>query len=170
MGTGSYFAGLQAGYNRMLPSRFLLGVEMDFSAPNTIAGSQTASSAAGGQASYTETVLDFGTLRGRLGYAFDDNWLVYGTGGVAWTYDKLERTQLAGTPVGGNVAVGTTRSGAVCGDGAGQQVPVSKSRSRRTGPPSSNFSQPTSEIARRAFPRPVKHSHRTSRCKVSCSA
>ena len=66
MGTGSYFAGLQAGYNRMLPSRFLLGMEMDFSAPNTVAGSQTTSSAAGGLASYTETVLDFGTLRGRI--------------------------------------------------------------------------------------------------------
>jgi high affinity Mn2+ porin len=52
-GTGSYFAGLQAGYNYMLPSRFLLGVEMDFSAPNTIAGSQTVSSASSGQASYT---------------------------------------------------------------------------------------------------------------------
>ena len=94
-GTGSYFAGLQAGYNRMLPSRFLSGVEMDFSAPNTIAGSQTISSAAGGPASYTDSVLDFGTLRGRFGYAFD-HWLVYGTGGVAWTYDKLERTQSLG--------------------------------------------------------------------------
>src|SRR5271169_3359448 len=108
-GTGSYFAGLQAGYNRMFPSRFLLGVAMDFSAPNTIAGSQTVSSAASGQASYIDTVTDFGTLRGRFGYDFD-HWLVYGTGGVAWTYDKLERTQLAGMPVGGNVAIGTTEA------------------------------------------------------------
>jgi high affinity Mn2+ porin len=108
-GTGSYFAGMQAGYNYMLPSRFLLGIEMDFSTPNTMAGSQTVSPVSSGQASYTDTVLDFGTLRGRFGYAFGD-WLVYGTGGFAWTYDKPERTQLAGMPVGGDVAIGTTEA------------------------------------------------------------
>ncbi len=128
-GTGSYFAGLQAGYNRMLASRFLLGVEMDFSAPNTIAGSQTISSAPSGQASYTDTVLDFGTLRGRFGYAFD-HWLVYGTGGVAWTYDKLERTQLAGMPVGGNAAIGTTEAALLWrwgwAAGAGVEVPIAQ--------------------------------------------
>ena len=126
-GTGSYFAGLQAGYNRMLPSHWLLGVEMDFSAPNTVQGSQTFSSAASGQASYTDTVLDFGTLRGRVGYAFE-RWLVYGTGGVAWTYDKLERTQLAGVPVGGNVAIGTTEAALLWrwgwAAGAGVEVPI----------------------------------------------
>ncbi len=126
-GTGSYFAGLQAGYNRMLPSRFVLGVEMDFSAPNTIMGSQTISSVPSGQASFTDTVLDFGTLRGRVGYAFD-HWLVYGTGGVAWTYDKLERTQLAGMPVGGNVAIGTTEAALLWrwgwAAGAGVEVPI----------------------------------------------
>lgn len=128
-GTGSYFAGLQAGYNYMLPSRFLLGVEMDVSTPNTIAGSQTVSSAASGQASYTDTVLDFGTLRGRVGYAFD-HWLVYGTGGVAWTYDKLERTQLAGVPLGGNVATGTTEAALLWRwgwtAGAGVEVPIAQ--------------------------------------------
>jgi high affinity Mn2+ porin len=128
-GTGSYFAGLQTGYNRMLPSRFLLGVEMDFSAPNTIAGSQTVSSAPSGQASYADTVLDFGTLRGRIGYAFD-HWLVYGTGGVAWTYDRLERTQLAGMPVGGNVAIGTTEAALLWrwgwAAGAGVEIPIAQ--------------------------------------------
>jgi high affinity Mn2+ porin len=126
-GTGSYFAGLQAGYNRMLPSHWLFGVEMDFSAPNTVQGSQTVSSAPSGQASYTDTVLDFGTLRGRVGYAFD-RWLVYGTGGVAWSYDKLERTQLAGMPVGGNVAIGTTEAALLWrwgwAAGAGVEVPI----------------------------------------------
>jgi high affinity Mn2+ porin len=126
-GTGSYFAGLQAGYNRMLPSHWLWGVEMDFSSPNTIAGSQTVSSAAGGQASYTDTVEDFGTLRARVGYAFD-RWLVYGTGGVAWSYDKLERTQLAGMPIGGNVAIGATEAALLWrwgwAAGAGVEVPI----------------------------------------------
>jgi len=126
-GTGSYFLGLQAGYNRMLPSRFLWGVEMDFSAPNTIAGSQTVSSAASGLASYTDTVLDFGTLRGRVGYAFG-HWLVYGTGGVAWTYDQLQRTQLAGMPPGGNIAIGATEADFLWrwgwAAGAGLEVPI----------------------------------------------
>ena len=33
-GTGSFFAGFQGGYNFMLPSRLLLGVEADASFPN----------------------------------------------------------------------------------------------------------------------------------------
>jgi high affinity Mn2+ porin len=126
-GTGSYFAGLQAGYNRMLPSHFLVGVEADFSSPNTIAGSQTFSSALSGQASYTDTILQFGTVRGRVGYVFD-RWLVYGTGGVAWSYDKLERTQLAGMPAGGSAGLGTTEAALLWrwgwAAGAGVEVPI----------------------------------------------
>jgi high affinity Mn2+ porin len=108
-GAGSYFVGMQAGYNYMLPSRFLIGFEADFSAPNTLAGAQTISSALIGQASYNDTLLQFGTARGRIGYAFD-RWLVYGTGGVAWAYDRLTRTQLAGTPAGGTADVGTSEA------------------------------------------------------------
>ena len=126
-GTGSFFAGLQAGYNYMLPSRFLVGFEADFSAPNTIAGTQTISSALIGQASYSDTVLNFGTVRGRVGYAFN-HWLVYGTGGVAWAYDKLTRTQLAGTPAGGTADVGTTEAALLWRwgwtAGAGVEVPI----------------------------------------------
>lgn len=126
-GTGSYFVGLQAGYNYMLPSRYVIGFEADVSAPNTLAGSQTISSALIGQASYNDTVLQFGTARGRVGYAFD-HWLVYGTGGVAWTYDKLTRTQLAGTPVGGTATAGTTEAALLWrwgwAAGAGIEVPI----------------------------------------------
>lgn len=126
-GTGSYFVGLQAGYNYMLPSRFLIGFEADYSAPNTLAGTQTIASPLIGQASYNDTVLQFGTARGRLGYAFD-HWLLYGTGGFAWTYDRLTRTQFAGIPVGGTATAGTSeaallwRFGLV--GGAGVEVPV----------------------------------------------
>ena len=55
-GTGSYFGGLQAGYNHLLPSRVLLGVEADISFPNMISGSRTMTSPATGTASYTEHV------------------------------------------------------------------------------------------------------------------
>jgi high affinity Mn2+ porin len=126
-GTGSFFAGLQAGYNHMFSSRLLVGIEADFSAPNTIAGSETISSALSGQASYRDTVLQAETARGRIGYVFD-HWLVYGTGGVAWTYDKLERTQLIGMPVGGSAVVGTTEAALLWrwgwAAGAGVEIPI----------------------------------------------
>ncbi|MDA9433995.1 carbohydrate porin [Bradyrhizobium sp. CCBAU 51627] len=105
-GTGSYLFGVQGGYNLMLPSRLVMGFEADFSAPNMLAGEQTVTSVSGGTASYRDTVLGMGTARGRLGYALD-HWLFYATGGFAWSYDRLERTQLAGTPLVGNAAVGT---------------------------------------------------------------
>ena len=34
-------------------------------------------------------------MRGRVGYA-SVNWLLYATGGFAWSYDQITRTQLAG--------------------------------------------------------------------------
>ena len=49
-----------------------------------------------GQESLSETVLDMGTVRGRIGYAPGD-WLLYATGGFAWTYDQLKLTQANGT-------------------------------------------------------------------------
>ena len=93
-GTGSFFGGLQAGYNYTLPSHLVLGVEGDVSFPNTIRGNQTISSASIGEANYDETVQYFGTLRGRIGYSFN-NWLVYGTSGLAWTYDQFTRAHLS---------------------------------------------------------------------------
>ena len=104
-GTGSYLFGVQAGYNYMLPSHWLIGFEADASAPNTLAGSQNGLSPINGLATYNDTVLDFGTARARIGYAFGQ-YLVYGTGGFAWSYDRLQRTQLTG----GIVAAGTTET------------------------------------------------------------
>jgi len=108
-GTGSYFAGLQAGYNYVLPSRILLGVEADVSFPNTIAGTAVVSSPANGTANYSEQVELNGTVRGRVGYA-PGHWLFYATGGFAWSYDQFGRTQLAGMPAGGTAAPGTTEN------------------------------------------------------------
>lgn len=121
-GTGSYFIGLQAGYNYTLPSGIVLGVEADVSFPNTIMGTQTISSPSLGQATYEEQVEYSGTVRGRLGYAFG-KWLFYGTGGYAWTDDQFARTQVAGTPTGGTAVPGTAesrlalRSGWIAGGG-----------------------------------------------------
>jgi len=99
-GTGSFFGGLQAGYDYMLPNRFIIGAEVDASFPSfqnpfgiSIGGTSTFSSLFGTE-SYSETVLSSGTVRGRIGYA-PGNWLFYATGGFAWTYDQLTLTQLA---------------------------------------------------------------------------
>ncbi len=40
--------------------------------------------------------LKLAAMEGRVGYVLDKNWLVYGTGGFAWSYDQSTRTQLAG--------------------------------------------------------------------------
>ena len=87
-------------YNYVLPNRFVIGAEADASFPSiqnpegiSIGGTSTFSSPLGPE-SYSETVLSSGTLRGRIGYA-PGNWLLYATGGFAWTYDQLTLTQLA---------------------------------------------------------------------------
>ncbi len=114
--TGSDFAGFQGGYNYLLPSRWLLGLEADVSFPSfadtplhTISGINTLASPSIGVASYSEQVEFSGTVRGRVGYA-PGNWLFYATGGFAWTYDQFTRTQLAGTPAGGTAVPGTVES------------------------------------------------------------
>jgi len=104
-GTGSYFGGLQAGYNRLLPSRLLIGLEADVTFPNSIKGSQTFSSATNGEARHEEIVQMSGTVRGRIGYA-PGGWLLYATGGLAWSFEKFSRTQLAGVPANGTALPG----------------------------------------------------------------
>jgi high affinity Mn2+ porin len=112
-GTGSYVAGLQGGYNYVSPSRLMLGVEADVSLPNSdvvvpfsVSGNQTVASPAIGQVTYGESVISYGSVRARVGYAFDQ-LLVYGTGGFAWTYDQLSRSQDAAPAAGGIAAAGT---------------------------------------------------------------
>jgi high affinity Mn2+ porin len=99
--TGSFFEGLHAGYNFMLPNRFVIGAEADATFPAfqnlnglSIGGSTTFfSPVAGSLETYNETMLASGTVRGRIGYA-PGHWLLYATGGLAWTYDQLTLTQL----------------------------------------------------------------------------
>lgn len=79
---GSFFGGLQAGFNYVLPSRVLLDAELDTSFPSwprlpsgvnpfgvSIGGSSTFNSSTLGPVSLAQTVLTSGTLRGRIGYA-----------------------------------------------------------------------------------------------------
>ena len=129
-GSGSFFAGLQGGHNVVLPSRVLFGVEADVSFPNSVAGASVGASNTG-IVSRGDTVLHSGTARGRAGYVLDNNWLVYGTGGFAWSYDQLKRTQLSG----GVLSPGTDEGAFLWrfgwAAGAGVEVPVAPNWSAR---------------------------------------
>jgi high affinity Mn2+ porin len=100
--SGSWFEGVQGGYNWMLENRVVLGIEGDGSFPTfpdpvtglTIGGISNFTSPTFGTGSFSENVLASGTLRGRIGYA-PGHWLFYATGGLAWTYDQQTLTQNA---------------------------------------------------------------------------
>jgi len=128
-GSGSYFIGLGAGYNTMLSSRVVLGVEADVSFPNTIRGTQSFASPGSGTASFAEAVELSGTARGKLGYA-PGPWMIYATGGLAWTYDRFTRMQIGGTTASGILAPGdqedrimVPRVGYAAGAGAELKLP-----------------------------------------------
>ena len=109
-GTGSYAIGLSAGYDYMLPSRVVVGLEADVTFPNTISGGAVVS----GPAMLKEAVLTSGTLRARIGYA-PRSWLFYATGGFAWSRDQSTLGPLDGAD--GNKA-SFTRLGTAWGAGA----------------------------------------------------
>jgi high affinity Mn2+ porin len=101
--SGSWFEGVQAGYNWMLRNRLVLGLEADGSFPPfpdpvtglNIGGISNFKSPTFGAGSFSENVLASGTVRGRVGYA-PGHWLFYATGGLAWSYDHQTLTQNAG--------------------------------------------------------------------------
>lgn len=102
--TGSFFAGLQAGYDYMLANRLVVGLTVDASFPSfrnqdgiSIGGMSLFTSPSLGPKTFSETILTFGTVRGRVGYA-PGNWLLYATGGYAWTFNQSTVNQLGSGP------------------------------------------------------------------------
>ena len=87
---GSLYGGVQAGYNYVLPSRLLLGIEADITFPNfqTYENGVIFTGATTQGTTVTDQIDYIATLRGRFGYAFD-RWLVYGTGGLAWSQARF---------------------------------------------------------------------------------
>jgi outer membrane immunogenic protein len=75
-----WFGGGQLGYNYQLATNWVAGVEADAAA--TDIDLRNAPLFAG----FHNHLEDFGTVRGRLGYAWD-RLLVYGTGGWAWGHE-----------------------------------------------------------------------------------
>jgi len=100
--SGSWFEGVQSGYNLMLRNRMVLGIEADGSFPTfpdpvsglTTGGISNFTSPSFGAGTFSENVLASGTVRGRIGYA-PGHWLFYATGGLAWTYDQQTLVQNA---------------------------------------------------------------------------
>jgi high affinity Mn2+ porin len=84
---GGLYAGLQGGYNFVLPSRLLLGIEGDMSFANFYVDDQITSRTTG-RSLVTEQIDYIARLRGRVGYAFG-RWIVYGTGGLAYSQARL---------------------------------------------------------------------------------
>lgn len=90
-----YAIGAQLGYNHQLVSGMTLGVETDL----TFSGIDGA--AAGG----IFTADYIGTLRGRLGYAFD-RVLIYGTAGLAYAGGELQVAGLSNDQTHYGYAIG----------------------------------------------------------------
>jgi high affinity Mn2+ porin len=93
---GSLFGGVQLGYNHVLNSGVLLGVESDLSFPNFLGADDVVRFRITPQGNLSQKIDYVGRFRGRVGYAFD-NWLVYGTGGLAWSQARfIETSDLTG--------------------------------------------------------------------------
>jgi high affinity Mn2+ porin len=90
---GSLFGGIQFGYNYLLPSHLLLGLEADISFPNYLDNDDNVWSGASARSTITETLDYIATMRGRFGYAFD-NMLLYATGGFAVSSGHFGRTDV----------------------------------------------------------------------------
>jgi high affinity Mn2+ porin len=88
----------------MLPNRLVVGVTIDASAPSfrnqdgiSIGGTSLFTSPSLGPRTFSETMLTFGTVRGRFGYAPGD-WFFYANGGYAWTFNQSTVNQLGSGP------------------------------------------------------------------------
>jgi high affinity Mn2+ porin len=89
---GGLFGGVQAGYNYLLPSKILLGLEGDISFPNYLGKDDRAWTRMPADGSEVFHQIDYvATLRGRIGVVFD-RWLVYGTGGFAWSQARFKQS------------------------------------------------------------------------------
>ena len=85
---GSQYGGLQGGYNYVFPSRLLLGAEADITFPYFFENGTIFTGGTAQGTTVTDEIDYIATLRGRFGYALD-RWLIYGTGGFAWSQARF---------------------------------------------------------------------------------
>lgn len=86
---GGATAGVQAGYNVLLPSRILLGVEADLTFPSYLDSNGVIATTPTTGGVLSERLDYAGSLRARLGYAAP-RWLLYVTGGLAFAGERFE--------------------------------------------------------------------------------
>jgi outer membrane immunogenic protein len=89
------FAGGLAGYNFQVATRVVAGLEVDAAYANARAGNVTVhpNSFAGDTTNISNVGVNaFGTVRGRIGYAFN-TILPYLTGGFAWAHTRMDYSQ-----------------------------------------------------------------------------
>ena len=112
--SSGFFAGGQLGYNYQFANNVVLGLETDIQWSG-IEGDTTLAS--GGSVANLNSSLDyFGTVRARLGYAFD-RFLPYITGGFAYGESKTSITTITPTTLtfgeGSGTKTGWTLGGGV---------------------------------------------------------
>ena len=88
---GSWLAGAQIGYNWQFMHNWVAGAEADFSFTDLGGTGQTDLI----PVPATVQLRNMGTVRGRLGYAWDRT-LLYATGGMAWARDNASYTFFPG--------------------------------------------------------------------------
>ena len=110
----SLYGGLQAGYNYVLPSRVLLGIESDITFPYFFENGTIFTGGTPQGTTVTDQIDYIATLRGRFGYAFD-HWLIYATGGFAWSQARFSETPGVDSD---KDTILLTRTGPVVGFGA----------------------------------------------------
>lgn len=120
--------GGQIGYNWQVSPQWLFGLETDLQASD-IKGSvsQTLFPALFDttSTSFTKSIEWFGTVRGRVGFLVNPQWLLYGTGGLAYgrtktTFGTVDVT--SGCIVGGTICAGGSLSDVHVGWTAGAGV------------------------------------------------
>jgi high affinity Mn2+ porin len=84
----SFYGGLQLGYNYVIRSGPMLGIEGDVSFPYFLDNGLISSRTTTLGTTVTEQIDYVATLRARFGYAFG-RWLPYMTGGFAWSQARF---------------------------------------------------------------------------------
>jgi high affinity Mn2+ porin len=112
---GTFYGGVQVGYEHFFPSRLMLGVEVDMSFSNYSDLAQVLSYRATSTGTANEQLEYLSSLRARAGYAVGP-WTPFVTGGIAWASTRFARTDLTtgnedASP--SNVRVGWTVGGGV---------------------------------------------------------
>jgi high affinity Mn2+ porin len=111
---GTMIGGVQGGYDYYLPSRLLLGLEVDASFNGYMDLSQVMSYRATNLGGANEQLEYLATARGRLGYGIG-SWTPFVTGGLAWASTRLSRTDF--TTGFEDATAGRLRTGYVVGAG-----------------------------------------------------